>query len=411
MRILSYWEKLKKKWWVVKGPINYRLFFAILFLVVYGIVMIYSASYYSAGNLKMEPYQFMYNQTRYTLFSLVVMLFVSRIDYHVWLRFGTLAVVLSFVLELLLKVPGIGVNSHGATRWLNFRVISFQAAEPIKTFLMVFYARHVRDTHLKSRQSKVKIWLVTGLLAGGMWILADNMSTALIMVAICYIICLVCDPEWKKYAIAAGALFGFALLFLLFVEFVLPVSPTENFRITRIRAFLHPEDYLSSTGLQPKQALYAIGAGGFWGRGLGQSLMKFRLSEPYNDYILAIICEEMGVFGVCMILFLFSYLLCQIAKVASSAADVEGRIFCVGVFAQIAVQAALNFLVVTNLFPTTGVTLPFVSYGGASALFLMVELGVVFSIDNVAKNRKFRREAVKIVNEQDRKRALQSFHY
>ena len=192
---------------------------------------------------------------------------------------------------------------------------------------------------------------------------------------------------------------------------MLPVSPTENFRITRIRAFLHPEDYLSSTGLQPKQALYAIGAGGFWGRGLGQSLMKFRLSEPYNDYILAIICEEMGVFGVCMILFLFSYLLCQIAKVASSAADVEGRIFCVGVFAQIAVQAALNFLVVTNLFPTTGVTLPFVSYGGASALFLMVELGVVFSIDNVAKNRKFRREAVKIVNEQDRKRALQSFHY
>ena len=230
------------------------------------------------------------------------------------------------------------------------------------------------------------------------------MSTAIIVLAICFVIMFVSQKDPSLYVKAFLIVLGAAVLALLLIKFVIPPSDTENFRITRIRAFMDPQNYLSSTGVQPQQALYAIGAGGFWGKGLGQSLVKFKLSEAYNDYILAIICEELGVFGACLLLFLFVYLLIQIVKIERTACDVEGKIFCVGVFTQIAVQSILNIMVVISWFPSTGVTLPFISYGGASVIFLLVEFGVVFSIDGYAKNRRFRAEAAREVVEEEKRR-------
>ena len=156
--------------------------------------------------------------------------------------------------------------------------------------------------------------------------------------------------------------------------------------------------------MQPAQALYAIGAGGLFGKGLGQSLIKFRLPEPHNDYILAIIAEELGIFGVVLLMFLFVYLLYQIYRIAQNARDLFGKMIAAGVFAQIALQVVLNVAVVSSVIPSTGVTLPFISSGGASVIFLMAELGGVFSVDKWTKEQGYYREAKKYVEQQEKKR-------
>ena len=148
---------------------------------------------------------------------------------------------------------------------------------------------------------------------------------------------------------------------------------------------------------------YAIGAGGFWGKGLGQSLIKFKLSYSYNDFILAIICEELGVFGVIVMMTLFGYLLYRIYKIAQNAWDIEGKVLAIGVFTQIALQLLINVMVVTSVIPTTGVTLPFFSAGGTSVVFLLAELGMVLNVDKYAKERRFFEEAERHVAQMEQR--------
>lgn len=399
----------KKAAWIIRGPLNYNMFFAILFLVIYGIIMSYSASYSDTARMGLEQQHFLKRQALFSAVGLVAMWIVSKINYHLWMKyFGWLGYALSVILLLLLKVPSLQVAALGATRWLRFGSIQFQAAEPIKLFMMVFFSMYVSRYGLNQKKNVQVAWCLSMLIAAMLLIISDNMSTAIIMLAICFVIMFVSQKNPALYVKVFFALIGAVILALLLIEFVIPYSENENFRITRIRAFMHPEDYMSSTGLQPQQALYAIGAGGFWGRGLGQSLVKFKLSEAYNDYILAIVCEELGVFGAFLVLFLLIYLLIQVAKVELTACDIEGKIFCVGVFTQIAVQSILNIMVVISWFPSTGVTLPFISYGGASVIFLLIEFGVVFNIDSFAKNRKYRAEATKAVLEEEKRRERMS---
>ncbi|MBQ8638683.1 MAG: FtsW/RodA/SpoVE family cell cycle protein [Lachnospiraceae bacterium] len=389
--------------WLTRGPMNYNLLFAILFLNIYGLIMIYSSSYYSATSLNLPSSHFVTHQAEYLLIGLVAMYVVSKIDYHIWMKMGWIGYGVAIILVVLLKTK-FGVGALGAIRWLEFGPIRFQAAEPIKLFMMVFYAMYMAEYGLTSPGKRLVAWVLAGVMGLLLGVVSDNMSTAIIIVGICYIIFMVSQKRIGIYWKVIAAIVVLVAVVLLAIEFVLPITPGENFRITRIRAFLHPEEYTASTGLQAQQALYAIGAGGFWGQGLGQSLVKFKLSEPYNDYILAIICEEMGVFGACLLLFLYGYLFTQIVKVERIACDVEGKIFCTGVFAQVAIQTILNVMVVVNWFPTTGVSLPFISYGGASAIFLLIEFGVVFNIDKVARNRKYHYEAVKQINKEEERR-------
>ena len=199
---------------------------------------------------------------------------------------------------------------------------------------------------------------------------------------------------------------GLALIIIaaIFVTvYLLMHQGAENFRFVRIRAWLHPEEYAADEGLQAMQARYAIGAGGFWGKGLGQSLIKFKLSYSYNDFILAIICEELGVFGVIVMMTLFGYLLYRIYKIAQNAWDIEGKVLAIGVFTQIALQLLINVMVVTSVIPTTGVTLPFFSAGGTSVVFLLAELGMVLNVDKYAKERRFFEEAERHVAQMEQR--------
>lgn len=409
MRIISYIrDLLYERKWFNRASINYNMLLGIIFLCVFGVIMIYSASYYYAQTAYgYESSYFLKNQAKYILLGLGMMLVLSFIDYHVWKELSGFAILGAFGLVLLLLVPGIGRASHGAVRWLRFGPIQFQAAEPIKLCMIMFFAYFIDKTKMDTMKKACIALALAGVLSVLVWQISDNMSTAIIIMGICLLLIFIANPRMNAkicIAVVVGILI-FLLAAVFVVDQIIPASESENFRITRIRAWLHPTDplYASDEALQPAQALYAIGAGGLFGKGLGQSLIKFRLPEPHNDYILAIIAEELGIFGVVLLLFLFVYLLYQIYQIAQNARDLFGKMIAAGVFAQIALQVVLNVAVVSSVIPSTGVTLPFISSGGASVIFLLAELGVVFSVDKWNKEQGYVQEAKKYVAQQEKR--------
>lgn len=374
------------------GPLDHNLFFTIIFLNVYGIIMVYSASY--NNTITKNANYFMMNQLKNVILGMGIMLAASYVNYHRIVRFGFgwFWLVLAFGVIAALKTP-LAHSELGATRWIYLGPISFQAAEPIKAAVIIFFAYYVSYVGLKTWKQQLGAIGLSVALLGLLFVFSNNLSTVIVLFGICGVIILssVKKPDIYWYFIAVAALVVIAAIGVTI--YLLLHQGAENFRFVRIRAWLHPEEYAADEGLQAMQARYAIGAGGFWGKGLGQSLIKFKLSYSYNDFILAIICEELGVFGVIIMMSLFGYLLYRIYKIAQNAWDIDGKILAIGVFTQIALQLLINVMVVTSVIPTTGVTLPFFSAGGTSVVFLLAELGMVLNVDKYAKERRFREEA------------------
>ncbi len=371
-----------------------NLLVALLFLLVFGFVMIYSASYYTAGMSKTYNYDPMYllkNQVVYSILGLIAMFVVSNINYHVWSRLALLGYVFCLGLVLLLKTP-LGVTVKGATRWLRLGPVQFQVAEPVKLIMIVFMATLITANakKLKSWMSIILMALPSGVIAFLILTISDNMSTAAILLGTAVIMIFVMHPQYWKFFLCAGAVAALVAAALYYVYHMDPTEVLEaNFRIQRIRAWLMPYEYEQDTAFQSLQGLYAIGSGGLWGKGLGNSIQKLgKIPEPFNDYIFAIICEELGIFGAGLIILLFIYLLYRIYTISQTAEDTLGRMTAIGVMSHIALQVILNLMVVTNLFPTTGVTLPFFSYGGTASFFLLIEIGLVLSVNKYSVKKR-----------------------
>lgn len=387
---------------VICGPLDHNLFFTIIFLNVYGIIMVYSASY---NNSITKNYSyFMNNQLKNVIFGFIIMIIASYINYHRIVRFGWgwFWLFLAVCIIAALKTP-LAHSELGATRWIKLGSISFQAAEPIKAAIIIFFAYYVSYWGLNRWYNQLLACLLAIALLGFLFFFSNNLSTVIVLFCICAVIILssVKKPDLYWYFLLGLALIIIAAIFV--TVYLLMHQGAENFRFVRIRAWLHPEEYAADEGLQAMQARYAIGAGGFWGKGLGQSLIKFKLSYSYNDFILAIICEELGVFGVIVMMTLFGYLLYRIYKIAQNAWDIEGKVLAIGVFTQIALQLLINVMVVTSVIPTTGVTLPFFSAGGTSVVFLLAELGMVLNVDKYAKERRFFEEAERHVAQMEQR--------
>lgn len=387
---------------VVWGPLDHNLFFTIIFLNVYGIIMVYSASY---NNSITKNYSyFMNNQLKNVIFGFVIMIVASYVNYHRIVRFGWgwFWLLAAVAIIAALKTP-LAHSELGATRWIKLGPVSFQAAEPIKAAIIIFFAYYVSYWGLNRWYNQVLACLLAIALLGFLFFFSNNLSTVIVLFCICAVIILssVKKPDLYWYFLLGLALIIIAAIFV--TVYLLMHQGAENFRFVRIRAWLHPEEYAADEGLQAMQARYAIGAGGFWGKGLGQSLIKFKLSYSYNDFILAIICEELGVFGVIVMMTLFGYLLYRIYKIAQNAWDIEGKVLAIGVFTQIALQLLINVMVVTSVIPTTGVTLPFFSAGGTSVVFLLAELGMVLNVDKYAKERRFFEEAERHVAQMEQR--------
>ena len=361
---------------------DYTLLFIVLFLLGFGLIMVYSTSSYEASmsaSLNYDEAYYLKHQAAATALGLVAMMVVSRIPYHFWEIFALPGYLVSAVLIALVMTP-LGITANGATRWLNLGV-SVQPAEIAKLCMILFLASFIckMGKGIRSFRGFLLVLMVPVPICIMVWQITDNMSSAIIIFGIAFLMLFVASPEYKRFLLmGAAGIAGAALLVFVIVQMD---SSDLSFRGNRILAWLNPEDYATGTGFQTLQSLYAIGSGGIFGKGLGQSMQKLGyLPEEQNDMIFAVICEELGLFGAIAVILIFILLIWRFMVIANNAPDLFGALLVVGVMGHIAIQVILNIAVVTNTIPNTGISLPFISYGGTSVLFLLIEMGLVMSV-------------------------------
>lgn len=366
-----------------RGYIDYTLIFILILLLGFGLIMVYSTSSYSASissNSNNDPNFYLRKQAIATIFGFIGMAVMALIPYHIWARYAEIGYIVSAALVVMVLSP-LGIEANGARRWLNLG-LSVQPAEIAKVAMIIFLATLVNKLgpQIRGRRGFLVVLLSPLFMCFLVWQITDNLSSAVIIFGISFVMLFVASPEYKRFAVivaTAVALIGV----LVFTISKMANSSLFGFRGARVRAWLDPESFASSTGYQTLQALYAIGSGGIFGKGIGQSTQKLGfIPEAQNDMIFSIICEELGIFGGICIVALFILLLWRLLVIANNAPDLFGGLLVVGVMAHISIQVILNIAVVTNLIPNTGISLPFISYGGSSVMFLMMEMGLVFSV-------------------------------
>ena len=374
---------------VAKGQyFDFDMLLVIVFLMCFGLVMLYSASAYEAQvdvQLQDDMYYFS-KQALIGAAGVVVMFIVSRIDYHIYGAFAVEIYVVSMILMALVRTP-LGVTLNGARRWIRLPGnLTLQPAEITKIAVILFISYELCRMGKKAYKMAgiVRILVFGAIAAGGVLFLTDNLSTAIIVMAITCILIFVIHPKTRPFLIIIGA--AVAAAAILIAVLAATAANSDNFRIQRIISWLNPEATADSGSFQVLQGLYAIGSGGFFGKGLGNSTQKLgAIPEAQNDMILVVICEELGVFGAIIIFVLFGLLLYRLMFIAKNAPDLYGSLIATGIFAHIALQVVFNVAVVTGLLPTTGITLPFISYGGTAILFLMAEMGIALGISRRIK--------------------------
>ena len=365
---------------------DFDLLLVITFLMCFGLVMLYSTSAYSAqADFNNDMFYFS-KQAFVGVVSFGVMLLVSRIDYHFYGAFSFEIFVFAMIMMGLVQTP-LGVTIYGARRWIQLPFnMTLQPSEITKIAVILFISYELcrMGNKVQTKDGTIRIFMFGIMAALGVFVLTDNLSTAVIVMAITCVLYFVVHPKLKPFLaiIAAGA-----VLVVIGVQILaMTALNSDDFRIRRIVTWLDPENHSDTGGFQVMQGLYAIGSGGFFGKGLGNSTQKLGvIPEVQNDMILSIVCEELGVFGAIVILLLFGLLLYRLMFIARNAPDLYGSLLATGIFAHIALQVVLNISVVTNLIPTTGVTLPFISYGGTSILFLMSEMGIALGVSRKIK--------------------------
>lgn len=351
---------------------DYNLLFIVIFLLGFGLVMLYSSSSYISVNTYGDSAHYLKLQLRNMGIGAVFMVIMAKIDYHQWKKFYILAYLGSLVLctLVLLPIPGLTRSSHGKSRWLNLGPVSFQPSELAKLAIIIFLAvlieRHTREVSKTAGVIKVFVYLAPLLLI----VAIGNLSTAIIIFGIAFCMLFVANPQYKPFFALAG----------VGIVGVVGLIAIEGYRGNRVDAWLHPET-AGDKGYQTMQGLYAIGSGKLFGKGLGESLQKMgNVPESQNDMIFTIICEELGLFGAVCVILLFVLLLWRMMVIANNATDLYGALVVSGIMSHIAIQVILNIAVVTNTIPNTGVILPFISYGGTSIVFLMGEMGLALSV-------------------------------
>jgi cell division protein FtsW len=361
---------------------DYTLLFIVLFLLGFGLIMVYSTSSYEASisaNLKYDEAYYLKHQAFAAVMGFFAMIVVANIPYHFWERFATLGYFVSAILIVLVLTP-LGIEANGARRWLNLG-LSVQPAEIAKLCMILFLASFICKMGKGIRTGR-GFWMVLMIpvpICVMVWKITNNMSSAIIIFGIALLMLFVASPDYKRFVLMGAA--GVAAVAALVFAIIQMEHSDLGFRGGRILAWLNPEDYASGTGFQTLQALYAIGSGGIFGKGLGQSMQKLGfLPEAQNDMIFSIICEELGLFGGIAVILLFVLLIWRFMVIANNSSDLFGALLVVGVMGHIAIQVILNIAVVTNTIPNTGISLPFISYGGSSVMFLMVEIGLVLSV-------------------------------
>lgn len=355
-----------------KTQYDYTMLTVILLLVGIGLILLYSTSAYNGQVKFRDPYYYLKKQGFATILGLAGMFIVAKIDYHRWVPLANAGYLAAVALSIAVML--VGDEYNGSKRWLSLGPVSFQPSEFAKVALIFFLAclvtKNVKKMGKISTLAKVMLPVlpIVGLVG------ASNLSTAIIILGIAAVLIFVASPKYAQFIWMGLAAVGFMTIFLAL----------ESYRLERIAIWRNPEKY--EKGYQTLQGLYAIGSGGLFGRGLGESVQKLGfLPEAQNDMIFSIVCEELGLVGAGLIVLLFLILIWRFFVIAVRAKDLLGALIASGAMAHMMIQVILNIAVVTNSIPNTGITLPFISYGGTSVLFLLLEMGLVLSVSNLVK--------------------------
>lgn len=353
-----------------KRKYDLTLLAALLALLVFGLIILYSTSAYN-GEVKFhDSFYYLKKQVFATLLGILGMYLAARTDYHLW-KYAALPGYLAAIL-LSVAVLFIGEEYNGSKRWLSFGPFSFQPSEFAKVAVILFLAWLVTRSGRKMGSIKALLGVMVSILPIVGLVGASNLSTAIIILGIGVTLVFVASPRYTPFLLMGAVGAGFMAVFLAL----------ESYRLERLLIWRNPEAY--EKGYQTLQGLYAIGSGGLFGRGLGESVQKLGfVPEAQNDMIFSIICEELGLFGAGILLFLFLVLIWRFFVIASRSPDLFGALIAAGAMAHMMIQVILNIGVVTNTIPNTGITLPFISYGGTSIVFLLLEMGVVLSVSTM----------------------------
>lgn len=346
---------------------DYSLLFLIIFLLCFGLVMLYSTSSYYGSTRFGDAAHYVKKQLFATSLGVVAMMIVSRIPYQFWMKLSTLAYLMALI--LCTAVIFVGREAKGQSRWLQIGPLSFQPSEFAKLAVIIFLATIIYKTPKRMGEfmSLVKVMAIVLPVVGV--IAYNNLSTAIIILGITVCMLFVASPKYSHFVLMGLGVFVLGVVFIM----------AAAYRAERIQIWLNPEAY--DKGYQTMQGLYAIGSGGLFGKGLGESMQKLGfIPEAQNDMIFSVICEELGLFGAVCVILLFLLLIWRFMVIANNASDLYGALIVVGVMAHLSIQVVLNIAVVTNTIPNTGISLPFISYGGTSILFLLSEMGLVLSV-------------------------------
>ena len=348
------------------------LLIIVLFLVCFGLVTLYSTSAYN-GLVKFGDAAYYFKKQFFaTALGVAAMYLISRMDYHIFMKLAIPGYVASLLLSGLVLIVGDSYN--GSKRWLSLGPLSFQPSEFAKLAVILFLAYMV-SRQKKKRNSIWMLFLVLGMVLPIVGLVGtNNLSTAIIIMGIAVILVFVSNPKYIQFIWMGGIGIGFVAIFL----------SLESYRLERLEIWRDPENF--EKGYQTIQGLFAIGSGGLFGKGLGESIQKLGfVPEAQNDMIFSIICEELGFVGAVFLVIIFSLLIWRFMVVATHCVDLFGGLITVGIMGHIAIQVMLNIAVVTNTIPNTGITLPFISYGGTSVLFLLAEMGLALSVSRWQK--------------------------
>lgn len=361
------------------GMMDFPFLILTLLLVVVGLIMLYSASFPYANYYKGNSGYYFVRQAGFAAGGILVMFLVSRVNYFVWHRLSLL--ILGGAILLLILVPLIGNAEKGAKRWIYLFGISFQPSEIAKLGVILSFASMMSVFHEKMGTFKYGVLPYVAVLAvvGGLLIIEPHLSATLIIFGVGAVMMFLGGTQKRWFLI------GFLIVAVAVAIFMITKG---GYAMQRITAWLHPEEDAADSGYQILQSRYAIAPGGLIGRGIGKSNQKcLYLPEAHNDYIFAIVCEELGFVGAVVVIALFALLIIRGYWIALHARDRFAALTAAGITTLLSLQVFLNIGVVTNFLPSTGISLPFFSYGGTALLLQLFEMGIILGISRWGENK------------------------
>ncbi len=373
-------KRTKKISSFLNNQIDFTLCVTVLLLLALGIIMVLSASAPSSLAESGSSYTYVSKQITLAAVGLVLMIFISKIDYRFYKKYYWYIYIVSCLILLLVRIPGLGRTVNGATRWINLGFTQLQPSEITKIGMIIFYAGYLSE-HKKDLASfwkgivKPLIWLIPPI--GILFVVQNHLSVSMVIGLVTLVMLIMAGCRMIYFYIAGGVVAVGGIGAILYMQ----ATNTGGFRMQRILSFLDPWADAQGSGWQVIQSLYAIGSGGLFGVGLGESKQKYLyIPEPHNDFIFSILAEELGFVGCTVVIILFAIFIWRGIIIAMRAPDMFGSLLATGITALVAVQVIINIAVVTSSMPATGMPLPFFSYGGTALLILLCCVGVLLNI-------------------------------